>query len=514
MEPKTISDTEDNSRPAVGKAIARGSAWTLSIRLVNGSISIVSTLILARLLTPTDFGIYALAMTVYAFVELIRAFGFGSYLIQNQDSTVAHYNTAWTLHIIFSLITATLLYVLAPFAATFLKEPQLVPVIEFMCILFLVDGIKNIGIINFQKDMAFDREFRFLLLTKITGFLVAVPLALLLQSYWAMLWGLLATTVMLVVLSYVMQPFRPRLQLRCWREMISFSGWLQVNNILNYFNRHVENIMVSRLIGIAAVGSLQLAKETGQLLTEIVQPINRATFPGYARVNREPARILDLFCDVTGMLMLLGFPVAVGIFSISHLLVPTVLGQQWQHIVPLTQWLALSSLLLAFMSGTNNVLIALAKLRWATGIFALRLIFLVAFLSYMLPAYGLKGVAYATFGTLSAIMVVCYLALRINLRLGLRRTFRTLYKPALAALAMYIVLQALFPHHWTGSSMALQILQLATAVGVGALTYAVVLMTLWILEERPAGPESSVLQLIYTRTGLLGFLLPASKRNA
>ncbi|MFA5631086.1 MAG: lipopolysaccharide biosynthesis protein [Porticoccaceae bacterium] len=509
-----MATSDSGSRASVGKAIARGAAWTLSIRLVNRSISVVSTLILARVLTPSDFGIYALAMTVYAFVDLLGAFGFGSALIQNQDATEAHYNTAWTLNLLFSLMTSTLLFILAPFAAEFLREPQLERVVRFMCILFLLDGVKNIGIINFQKHMAFDKEFRFHLIIKLSGFFVTIPLALLLNSYWAMLWGLLSSSVMLILLSYVMQPFRPRLALSCWREMISFSAWLQVNNILSYFNRHTENILVSRMLGIAAVGSLQVARETGQLLRELVQPINRAAFPGYARVNKDPPRMLEVFCDVTAMVMVVAFPVALGIIATAHLFVPTLLGNQWLHIVPLVQWLALASLMMVVMSGTNNVLIALARMKWATAIIASKLIFLVCFLIWLLPLYGVLAVGYATVLSLLFVLVLCFVALRITLRLGLGRALHLLYKPALASLIMLVVVLFLFPRHWGDEALVVQFLQLTGAVVAGAFCYGIALAALWLLASRPEGPELNVLRLVHQRCGFCGFLLLKEKQNA
>lgn len=504
---------ESRHRGTVGKAVARGAAWTLSIRLVSRSIGLVSTLILARLLTPTDFGIYALAMTVYAFVELLRAFGFGAALIQNPDTTAAHYHTAWTLHFLFSLATACILFLLAPFAADFLNEPKLEIVVRFMCVLFLVDGLKNIGIIDFQKYMTFDREFRLNLTVKLTGFALTIPLAFILKSYWAMLWGLLGSALMLTVLSYVMQPFRPRFQLSHWRSLISFSAWLQVNNILNYFNRHTENILVSRMTGIAAVGSLQLARESGQLFLEVAQPVNRAAFPGYSSVNQFPDKVLRLFCEVIGLLMIVGFPVAVGIFAIAHMFVPTVLGSRWLDIVPLMQWLALASLMMVIMSSVNGVLIALAKMKWASGIIACRLILLIYFLFHYLPLYGVLGVAYAAVTTMAFVLVLSYIALRLNLNLGLRRVAYILYKPALAAVVMLIILELLFPHHWSQSSIPIQILQLLSAIFTGAASYSLTLGLLWFLESRPDGPELNLLRLLHNRTGLFVFLLPERSRG-
>lgn len=323
-----------------------------------------------------------------------------------------------------------------------------------------------------------------------------------------MLYGLLSTSLMLVLLSYIMQPFRPRFRLGYWRELFSFSAWLQVNNILNFFNRHIENFMVSRMAGVAAVGSLSLAKETGQLLREMSQPINRAAFPGYAKVNKDPARLLNVFCDVMGALMILAFVMAVGIFSVAHLLVPTLLGAKWLHIVPLVKWLALATLLMIMMNSTNNVLIALGRIRWATSIIAVRLTLLVIFLNLFLPIYGVLGVAYATFATLSLVLVVAYLVLRRNLRLGVRRVAYILYKPALAALAMFLLISWLFPAHWAEAAVPWQLAQFFGAVAVGGGCFFAVLGLLWLLESRPEGPELHLLRLVHSRTGLFGFLLP------
>lgn len=508
------NDKTTNSRGHVGKAIARGAIWTVSLRMVIRFIGAISTLVLARLLTPEDFGIYALAMSVYAFVDLLGAFGFGTALIQNQNAESSHYNTAWTLNLIFSLVTSSLLFVLAPYAAAFLREPELEIVLRFMCVLFLLNGLKNIGTINFQKHMSFNREFRFSLITKLSGFLITIPLAFLLRSYWAMLWGLLASTLMVLLLSYAMQPFRPRPDLSRWREMISFSAWLQVNNILYYFSRNTERILVSRIADVAAAGSLQLAREVGQILREVVLSINRAVFPGYAKVNKNPALMLDVFCDVNSILMLIGFPMAIGLAAIAHLLVPTLLGEQWLHIVPLMRWLAVASLLAVGMTSTNNVLVSQARMKWATTIIAVNLIVMVSLMFYLLPVHGIVGVGYAAVISNACVLVMSYLILRSHIHLGLRVVIGMVYRPAIAAFAMLMLIQALFPRHLAESSIVIQILQLAGAIISGASCYVLVLVTLWIMASRPQGPELTTLRLVHSRTGFGGFLLPKRTLHA
>lgn len=497
----------------VGKAIAKGAAWTLSMRLVNRGIGIVSTLILARLLSPEDFGVYALAMSVYAFIELLRAFGFSTALIQNQQAVDDHYHTAWTLHLLFSILAGGLLFLSAAPAAEFVREPKLEMVFRFMSLLFFLDGLKNVGIIDFQKYMTFDREFRMRLITKLAGFFVTVPLAFVLRSYWALLAGLMASSLALVLLSYTMQPFRPRLHLGRWRELLAFSAWLQVNNFLNYFNRHVENFMLSRMAGTAVVGSLRMARETGQLLAEVAQPINRAAFPGYARVNRDMAQLGDVFCDVMSVLMVAALPIALGTFAIAHLFVPTVLGETWLHIVPLVRWLALAALLSLLMSSTNNVLIAMGRVRWASAIIAVRLVLFVSALTVLLPRYGVIGVPFAALATFSLVLMFSWQALRKSLGLTLGRVARLAIRPLCAGLVMVFALQNWFPVHLAQSSLPAQLGQLAGAVVTGVAVYILVVNLLWCIQGRPESAELKIWRLLHSRTGLGGFMLPGGGRE-
>lgn len=495
----------------LGRSVAKGAAWIMAGRLVRRSIGVVSTLILARLLTPADFGIYALAMSVYVLVELVSAFGFSMALIQKQGATDGHYDTAWTLGLLFSLICTLLLFTLAPFAANVLDEPKLVPVLQFVSLLFFVEATVNIGTVNFQKHMTFDKYFNMHVTAKIAAFLVTVPTAFILKSYWAMLYGLLAAALARVVLSYTMSPYRPRLRLPYWREMLSFSTWLQVNNVIDYVNRHAANFMVSRVSGVAGVGMLSMSKDLGQIIMDVVQPINQAAYPAYARVNNDVLLVRDTFSSVVGNLVVLGIAIGVGVSSTAHLLVPSMLGSQWLSIVPLIQWFALVSIFELLVFSANRLMVAVGHPRWATLIIAVRLVLFLSSMSMMLPMYGVIGVAYATLFTLALVLIFSLYILKRVIFFELKRFCYMLYKPVMAALVMSIAIGIIFPEHWSEASVPMQVVQLFAAIVLGAVCYTSVLLSLWMLESRPEGPESHFLKLVWEKTGMLGFLLPKTK---
>ena len=212
--------------------IAKGATWMILLRLCDRTLGLVSTLILARLLVPADFGLIAMAMSFIALIELAGAFSFEIALIQHPDPSREHYDTVWTLNLAFALGCAGLTAALASVAARFYAEPRLSLVMFVLSVGWIVQGLENIGIVNFRRRMDFSREFAFMFGKRIVGFVVTLTLAYALRSYWALIVGQLSIRFTGLVLSYAMEPFRPRLSVARRRELFSFSGWMLVSNIM------------------------------------------------------------------------------------------------------------------------------------------------------------------------------------------------------------------------------------------------------------------------------------------
>ena len=147
--------------------MAKGAAWMVFAKLVERSIGLISTLILARLLVPQDFGIVAMAMSFVALLELLTAFGFDVALIQKQTKTRPALDTAWTYGILTGLAMAALMVALASPIASFYREDALTDVIRALAIGSIAQGFQNIGVVAFRMDMRFDKEFQFLIAKKI-----------------------------------------------------------------------------------------------------------------------------------------------------------------------------------------------------------------------------------------------------------------------------------------------------------------------------------------------------------
>ena len=160
-----------------------GALWMIAMRWMMRLFGLVSTIILARLLTPTDFGIVALALIVVGLLEVLSWTALDLALIQKQETTREHYDTAWTMQILQGLFIALLLSVLSPYAAHYFDEPALTNVVYLLALKVFIYGFQNIAVVDFRKDLNFSREFNFHLYKKAFTFLFVVSLAFILKNH-------------------------------------------------------------------------------------------------------------------------------------------------------------------------------------------------------------------------------------------------------------------------------------------------------------------------------------------
>ena len=267
--------------PNVQRSMGHGAAWMVLFKLTERSLGAISTLILVRILAPSDFGIVAMAVSFSAMAEMLGAFGFDVALIQNRAADESHYHTAWTLNVLLGLGISLFIAIAAKPVAMFYHQPGLIWVVLATAIGPLVGGFENIGVVAFRKDLQFRREAAYQISRKIVGFAVVVPLALWTHSYWALVAGSLTSRLTGTVMSYWVHPFRPKFFLAASQAIFRFSKWLLLNNLLNFLRVRASDFVIGRFLGPATLGLYNVSAEFASLpTTDLGAPINRALLPG------------------------------------------------------------------------------------------------------------------------------------------------------------------------------------------------------------------------------------------
>jgi O-antigen/teichoic acid export membrane protein len=476
----------------------------VALKLLDRSIGVVSIIILARLLVPADFGLVAMATAIIAIIELLSAFNFDMALIRSQQAMRAHYDTAWTLNVAMAAVCALLVAAAAFPAGAFYGDSRLGPIMLWLALATWIRGFENVGVVAFRKELQLKREFQFLLTKRVGVFLVTISIAMATRSYWALVLGILAGSVGGVVLSYLFHPYRPRFDFTARGELLHFSRWMMFSNVVNTFADRSVDLVIGKSLGPGPLGLFNLAYETSHLpSTELSAPVNRAVYPGYAKVAADPARLRAQFLEVLGLTALLTTPAAVGIAAVAPLLVPLLLGDAWIEAVPLMKILAFSGLLVSLRTNAGYVFLALGRSELQAAITAVRFGVGVPALVFGTIYFGTEGAAWTILGTSIVMLPVTHGFMHRVLRVRWAEHGGVLWRPAVAAVGMYLLVMEYLAWTEHGFAASHAVLALASAVGLGIATYVSFAGLLWAASGFPQSAEARVVTALVSLLGRL-----------
>ena len=483
--------TEPNS---IADRAITGAAWMVAFRMFSRGIGIASTLVLARLLDTTDFGIVAIAFTISAAFNSLSNVGVTENLVRHKTVGRAELDTGFTVQLAKGAITGLLLLAAAPLAAAWFSEPRLTNVIYVLAGVFALGGLENIGIIFFRRDMRFDREFQLSAIERVLTFAATLTAALLLRSYWALVIGMLVGKVVRLIATYAMQPYRPRLGLHAWKELAGFSLWMWLSSLVYIVWLRADPLVVGAQVTKAALGLYVIALDIALLpATEIMEPIGAVLFAGFA-AERNAGR--DPQSNAFGLavaLMTVMAPIALVISAASTEIVGVLLGAKWSAAAPLVAILTFSVVLSPFSNTAAQSLTASGKVRANLAVVLCAAIIKVAVLYVAARTGDLYVIAIAALVITSIESSMFIYMLRRNgsrLRGMAGPLLRALVAMALAAVALKATGLA-----WSGDIVLpiVTCLWRGLVLGlVGSTVYIGSLATLWTLAGRPNGPERQI----------------------
>jgi len=497
-------DIPDVVEPSMGRPLGRqmasGAAWMVAMQLSVTALGVGSTMANSRILAPGDFGLVALATSMIAALEILTTFRLDVVLIQNRSATPADYDSAWSLKLIFATVIGLSVSLAAMPAARFFNEPRLSAVMLVLAASTVVGGLENIGVVNFRRDLNFGREFAYSISRKIASVCVGVSAAVIFQSYWALVAGLVAGTATGLVASYLMDPYRPRWSLASARALFRFSKWLLVDNAIYFLRHRSANFLIGRISGTGALGLFSLAYEVGTLANAtLAAPIERALLPGYARMATGLDTIRAGYLAVSGLTALLVVPVAAGISAVAPVLVPVMLGPKWLTSIALLQVVGVASSISLVGFGAASVCLSLGRPRLLVAMSGSYVIVLLTSLALLLPHFGPLGAAWSFAIAAGTALPVQLLLLRRALGLTLYRWIAEVWRPLAAVVVMHLAVTTLLSGLAPTESTASHAWRLLAAAAGGALFYVATVMLLWRLTGRPEGAEATVLGYLGVR---------------
>lgn len=492
------------SSRTLAQRVVTGSIWMAASRILVRLIGLVSTLILARVLTPGDFGIVALASALYFVIQTVSDLRFEQALISLRDKSDVDFDTAWTMNVLRGLAGAVVLLIVAYPYAQIMADPRLVGVVAVLAAVAIVHGLKNPHFLRFEIAMDFRKEFTLQVVAKFAGFCVALWLALQYRNYWALLAGMLASTAIEVVMSYVLRPSRPRPTLASLRRLMGFSGWLMGGQLVTAVIGRVQYFLVGAYLPSAVVGLLHVGAEIAQMATtETLTPLRRALLPALAQKSNDAESHREAFREAMAVIIGLALPIGCGISLVADLLVPVLLGPQWLGAIEVIRYVGVAGAVTAISAMGDTMLISAAKTR---PLFQRELLKL----AYLLPGYwlgitygGLSGVLIAWLGLAMVSLAINIRMIRQHVGVGARDLFGGAWRTPVAVLGMagfvWLTKAALVV---LGSGVGADLVRLLITVLVGAASYVLLHLLLWRLAGRPQGFERRMFDVLHDLPGM------------
>ncbi len=234
--------SQQDSKSLSGE-VFKGTKWYTAMRWSIRGLGFISSAILARLLLPEDFGLVAIVMVICGFLALIFDFGVNWALVQNNKATDDHFDTAWTLRLIESLAIAALLAGFSTLIASSYGDIRLEAICQILAVGTVIRGFENIGTVKFLKDMKFSKDFLNNVLPKVASTFITIGLAFYYKSYMALVLGTVLHNIVVVVISYFIVSYRPKLSLKKLSEIWGFSQWVLVRNIADYISEQGDLLL-------------------------------------------------------------------------------------------------------------------------------------------------------------------------------------------------------------------------------------------------------------------------------
>ncbi len=382
------------SPESLSKKVVRGGIWVFALRFTRRGLGFIRTIILARLLAPEDFGLLGIAMLAIATLETFSQTGFQAALIQKKENVESYLDTAWTFSAVRGVLLFFILFFSAPLVATFFNSPQATLVIKVIAVSTLLSGFRNIGIIFFQKDLEFNKQFSYELSATLVDLTIAITLAFILRNVWALVWGGLAANFVRLFMSYILHPYRPRARLDKgeFKELFGFGKWVLGSSILIFLLSQGDDIFVGKMLGVAALGLYQMAYLISNLpATEITHVISQVTFPAYSKVQNDLPKLRKAYLKVLQLTAFFSIPMAGGIFILAPEFTQIFLGAKWMPMVPAMQVLCVLGALRSIVATMGPVFYSTGNPKMGTELSIIQLCIMIILIYPLTMKWGIVG---------------------------------------------------------------------------------------------------------------------------
>ena len=469
--------------------VTNSAALIFATKVFGSLLSMVSTIVLARILSPEDYGLIAIATVGITLTQSLLNIPVGDALLRLNNLTPRDFDTAFTISMIRSIVIVAIVFGLAWPTASLYEDERLTDVILALgCIIFL-QGFRNPKFVLLAKNLNYSRELAIEVFARLLSLASAIWYAIVFKDYWALVIAPAVFGITTTLLSYSVYPHLPKITLEKRKEILGFTNWLTLTEIINAIGLRIDTLFLGLVVNMTGLGAYQLANDlVKRFVTDFIEPLAEPLFPQFAKKQQDTSTLSRQYLMSLQVMMTISIPISIGLALSAPKLVPVLLGEKWLEAILPIQVLAFVSAILTLSIPSRPISLALGRTR---DLFSRQFIYLVV----RLPVFGL---AIFYFGILGALVAKAFLSvyfvilslnmIKVMLAVSIKQQILTASRCYISTIIMALLysLITILLTELNFSDTAI----LLIAVPIAAISYVSTHLLLWANAGRPAGSES------------------------
>ncbi len=353
-----------DSSSDLGRKSVRGGVITLSSQGVLFALRMISTVVLARLLSPEDFGLITMVSVVVNFALMFKDAGLSMATVQKHEITHEQVSTLFWINVAICLVLALCVLAAAPVVSWFYGKPELTAVTAVLSISFVISGLTVQHQALQQRHMRFGEIACVQIVAQLLTLLVTVIFAIFGWRYWSLVFGTLTQAFTSSVLTFLFCPWIPGLMKRGTgvREMLIFGGHLTAFSFVNYFARNTDNLLIGKYVGASELGLYSKAYQVVYLpLVNVRNPLNAIAFPVLSKIRTDPERFCRYYRKLVFAMAFLSMPLMAFCIMFPYELINLLFGERWLEMKTVFRLLAIAGFFQTVIGTRGMILLACGR---------------------------------------------------------------------------------------------------------------------------------------------------------
>lgn len=367
-----------------GKTLS-GIKWTYLSTFLARGLQPVVLIVLARLLTPSDFGLAAMAVAVTSLFACFSDMGLKHALVQQSGKDEEVASLAFLIILPLGLVWFLVIWVMAPYVAVYFKNQEVTSLLRVLGLMFIIQPFSDVPLAILLRDLKFKALFYRQLIPQLFSGVTSITLAFMGYGAWALVIGTLSGIAGTSVVVWRMTHWRPRLffDRGMFKSMFSFGSLMSVQSILGWMMLRIDNIFVGRFLGVASLGIYRMGFTFGFMPFQIVGlPFFNVAYPIFCKISSDRDKLREKYLLYIKWVSTANVPISIAFMFVMPFLVPSLLGDKWISAIPVLQLIAFTSMFASIVGINAETYKAIGRPGVSVKLFALRVLVSVPFYYY------------------------------------------------------------------------------------------------------------------------------------